>query len=118
MSRLKILAVAYACNPARGSEFGVGWGWVNAIETAHDVTVITADFNSGDIARYLEGSNSSTGNTPRFVYVKNRPWHYRPLGLWLKIEASPAKPLMNLAYRSEEHTSELQSLRHLVCRLL
>src|SRR5262245_59695141 len=24
----------------------------------------------------------------------------------------------NLAYRSEEHTSELQSLRHLVCRLL
>src|SRR5436853_7919860 len=24
----------------------------------------------------------------------------------------------NLQYRSEEHTSELQSLRHLVCRLL
>src|SRR5262245_46337615 len=26
--------------------------------------------------------------------------------------------ISNLAYRSEEHTSELQSLRHLVCRLL
>src|ERR1035438_9060657 len=25
---------------------------------------------------------------------------------------------IGLAYRSEEHTSELQSLRHLVCRLL
>ena len=25
---------------------------------------------------------------------------------------------LNLEYRSEEHTSELQSLRHLVCRLL
>ena len=99
MSRLKILAVAYACNPARGSEFGVGWSWVNAIAAAHDVTVITADFNSSDIARYLERSKCPTSNTPRFVYVKNRPWHYRPLGLWLKIEASPAKPLMNLAYQ-------------------
>src|SRR5437899_9290721 len=29
--------------------------------------------------------------------------------------ASPASPV---GYRSEEHTSELQSLRHLVCRLL
>src|SRR5258705_7304286 len=27
-------------------------------------------------------------------------------------------PLKQLAARSEEHTSELQSLRHLVCRLL
>src|SRR5205814_10267614 len=33
---------------------------------------------------------------------------------------SPATPTsgMMLSYRSEEHTSELQSLRHLVCRLL
>src|SRR5205814_2849831 len=30
--------------------------------------------------------------------------------------SSSMKPSM--AYRSEEHTSELQSLRHLVCRLL
>src|SRR5438045_5430255 len=37
----------------------------------------------------------------------------------------PAKPPLRLSalrcgwpYRSEEHTSELQSLRHLVCRLL
>src|SRR5262245_65372246 len=26
--------------------------------------------------------------------------------------------MLNLVHRSEEHTSELQSLRHLVCRLL
>jgi glycosyltransferase involved in cell wall biosynthesis len=30
--------------------------------------------------------------------VKNRPWHYRPWGFWAKIEASLAKPIMNLAY--------------------
>src|ERR1039458_10697996 len=31
--------------------------------------------------------------------------------------ANPQRPIV-LASRSEEHTSELQSLRHLVCRLL
>src|SRR5262245_20198840 len=31
---------------------------------------------------------------------------------------SPRKSAMDLYKRSEEHTSELQSLRHLVCRLL
>src|ERR1035438_1077234 len=37
-----------------------------------------------------------------------------------KIEASlnPSDADLMMAYRSEEHTSELQSLRHLVCRLL
>src|ERR1035438_7585748 len=44
---------------------------------------------------------------------------YRPI-----VDDARAAPLpsrsngdSNLAYRSEEHTSELQSLRHLVCRL-
>ena len=32
--------------------------------------------------------------------------------------AEQSESIAALAYRSEEHTSELQSLRHLVCRLL
>jgi len=99
MSRLKILAIAYACNPTRGSESGVGWGWVNAIAEGHDVTVITADYNSGDIERHFESRDGLASNNLRFIYVKNRPWHYRPQGTWLKIENSMAKPLMNLAYQ-------------------
>lgn len=98
MSRLRILAVAYACNPTKGSEASVGWGWVNAIAAGHDVTVITADYNSGDIERHLKSSGGKASDNPRFIYVKNRPWHYRPEGIWLKIEESLAKPLMNLAY--------------------
>jgi glycosyltransferase involved in cell wall biosynthesis len=98
MTRSKVLAIAYACNPIKGSESGVGWGWVNAIATNHDITVITADYNTGDINQYLEGREGRRGNNPRFLYVKNRPWHYRPRGVWLKIEDSLAKPLMNLAY--------------------
>lgn len=99
MKRLKILAIAYACNPARGSEFGVGWGWVNAIAAGHDVTVITADFNITDINRYCRDHGDFVRNGPGFIYIKSRPWHYRPNGIWLKVEDSLAKPLMNLAYQ-------------------
>src|ERR1035441_10702467 len=34
------------------------------------------------------------------------------------VDLKPHPPLASSAPRSEEHTSELQSLRHLVCRLL
>ena len=99
MTRLKILAIAYACNPARGSESGVGWGWVNAIAAGHDVTVITADYNQAQIEKHLGSREASASTNPRFIYVKNRSWHYRPSPTWLKIEDSLAKPLMNLAYQ-------------------
>jgi glycosyltransferase involved in cell wall biosynthesis len=98
MTRLKILAIAFACDPAKGSEYGVGWGWVNAIATTHDVTVITADFNAESIRTYLNAHHISTSNGLRFRYVKNRPWHYRPDGPWIHIENSIAKPIMNFAY--------------------
>lgn len=39
--RLRVLVAAYACNPSRGSEYGVGWGWIEAISKYHDLWVIT-----------------------------------------------------------------------------
>ena len=98
MNRLRILAIAYACDPMRGSESGVGWGWVNAIAADHDITVVTADYNAAHIEQYQADHTSDSINNPRFLYVVNRPWHYCPQGIWLKIEDSVAKPLMNLAY--------------------
>ena len=105
MKRLRVLAIAYACNPDRGSESGVGWGWVKAISQNHDVTVITADFNAGDIERYRRDRLAGEKLNLRFVYVKNRAWHYRPQGLWLAIENSAAKPVMNLAYQGWLHSA-------------
>ena len=124
MRRLKILAVAYACNPTRGSESGVGWGWVNALALGHDVTVITADYNAPDIDRYFRQRLGSGCSNPRFLYVKNRPWHYRPEGMWLRIEDSLAKPLMNLAYQNwlryayEEAKRELAQNRYDLVHLI
>src|SRR5262249_60550080 len=37
---------------------------------------------------------------------------------WLRAATNPARPRRPGAARSEEHTSELQSLTNLVCRLL
>src|SRR5437899_10097814 len=42
---------------------------------------------------------------------------YTPPGGWQDESRNPAERLVK-THRSEEHTSELQSLRHLVCRLL
>src|ERR1035438_595902 len=43
---------------------------------------------------------------------------YPPGGLGLRRILVPTLGSLGTGYRSEEHTSELQSLRHLVCRLL
>lgn len=97
-SRLKVLAVAYACNPYRGSEEGVGWGWVNAIAEHHDVCVLTAEYHREDIAKAVAAGVGNAGRI-RWEFVKHRPWHYRPTRLWRAIEGSICKPIMNWSYR-------------------
>jgi len=43
INRLKVLIVAAAVHPERGSEPGLGWGWVQALSQLHDVHVITGE---------------------------------------------------------------------------
>lgn len=43
--RLKVLVSAYACEPGKGSEPGVGWNWVRQIARFHDVWVLTRESN-------------------------------------------------------------------------
>lgn len=45
MKRLKVLVSAYACEPNKGSEPGVGWNWVKQIARFHDVWVMTRENN-------------------------------------------------------------------------
>src|SRR2546425_8219668 len=59
--------------------------------------------------REFHTADDVTQLAPRYVEL---------LGDALKIEPSPADYLSDLDPRSEEHTSELQSLAYLVCRLL
>ena len=60
----KVLLSAYACEPNRGSEPGVGWNW--AIEIAkrgHDVVVLTRKNN-----REVIESNENTPFNLNFIY--------------------------------------------------
>lgn len=53
MNRLKILVSAYACEPGKGSEPGVGWNWVKQLARFHDVWVLTRTNNREPIERAL-----------------------------------------------------------------
>ncbi len=49
----KILLSAYACEPGKGSEPGVGWNWVSAIAESNQVWVITRSNNRPRIENEL-----------------------------------------------------------------
>ena len=71
--RLKILLSAYACEPEKGSEPGVGWSWLQQISRFHDVWVITRENNRLLIEKELKRKP-----------LNNVCWIYYDLPLWLK----------------------------------
>jgi glycosyltransferase involved in cell wall biosynthesis len=91
--RLKVLAVAAAAHPDRGSEPGLGWGWVEALSNHHDLWVITGarEGNREAIARRLAevpglGERLKVffvprPDGPRFERVFP-PWYYRLYRQW------------------------------------
>jgi glycosyltransferase involved in cell wall biosynthesis len=50
---LRILISAYACEPEKGSEPGVGWNWVRQISRFHELWVITRANNRESIEKAL-----------------------------------------------------------------
>jgi len=94
---VRVLISAYACNPFKGSEEGVGWGWIKAISKYHTLDVITAEFHRGDIENALS-QDVEFASRVRFYFVPRKIWHYQPTNGWLWIEGSIFKPIMNIAY--------------------
>lgn len=88
--RLKILISAYACSPYKGSEPGVGWGFVAELAKHHDLWVIVEEEKfRDDIERFL-GEHPEFSRSVRFFFLRkqrNRPlrklwppsyyWYYR-----------------------------------------
>ena len=58
-NRLRVLLIAYACEPGRGSEPGTGWNMAIALSEHHDVTVITRANNREAIECHL-GNNAES----------------------------------------------------------
>ncbi|MBF0198340.1 MAG: glycosyltransferase family 4 protein [Planctomycetes bacterium] len=81
---MKILLSAYACEPDRGSEPGVGWNWAMELSAkGHDVWVITRANNKPVIEEKL--NKLALTNPPRFIYCdlpqKLRFWKKAPGGV-------------------------------------
>src|SRR5205814_5545525 len=67
----------------------------------------------------LPPPSSHTAGQPILPDLPNWAWHEYGMrvGFWRFLEVLNKFNLKATLARSEEHTSELQSLRHLVCRL-
>ncbi|MGI8744312.1 MAG: glycosyltransferase family 4 protein [Bryobacteraceae bacterium] len=81
---LRVLVSAYACEPNRGSEPGVGWNWVRQIARRHQTWVITRCNNrpaiEAELARNpLPGAHFIYYDLPRWA----RFWKRRRRGLYL-----------------------------------
>lgn len=66
---MKILISAYACEPNKGSEPGVGWNWATELSKIHEVWVITRDNNEPTINAYLKNHTEYQNDKLHFVYV-------------------------------------------------
>lgn len=70
--RLKILISAYACSPYKGSEPGVGWGFVSTLAKDHDLWVIVEEEKfKDDIERALD-ENPQLRKSVSFHFIRKR----------------------------------------------
>ena len=66
---MKVLISAYACSPYKGSEPGVGWGFLEALARHHDLWVIVEEEKfRDDIERYL-GEHPDFGKRVKFYFI-------------------------------------------------
>ncbi|MGB5635823.1 MAG: glycosyltransferase, partial [Waterburya sp.] len=75
---MKILLIAFECEPNRGSEFGRGWVWANELaSTGHEIWVITCSNNQPKVEKELQINHR---NNLHFIYCKQvswLPWAYK-----------------------------------------
>ena len=89
---MRILVIAYACEPGRGSEPGVGWNIPAVLAETHDVWVVTRRNNRRPIERFV----GSGDRRPQFVY-HDVSWAL-PIKKWIGI--GPYHYLWQLTARS------------------
>ena len=66
---MNILISAYACEPNKGSEPGVGWSWAIELSKYHNVWVLTRDNNEPTISAYLIEHPKYINSNLHFIYV-------------------------------------------------
>lgn len=71
-NKLKIMISAYACEPEKGSEPGVGWNWVLQLSRYFELWVLTREANRAKIEEYLPQVESK--ENIHFIYFDLPKW--------------------------------------------
>ena len=97
---MKILYLAFACNPFVGSEAQCGWSWPMAMREYADVSVLTRKENKNDIEKFLSQNNIKNINVfycdiPDWLnlYYKKGKLYFPYYLLWQRVAARYAKKL-------------------------
>lgn len=69
-----ILATAYAVNPYKGSEDGMGWNYVCQIARFNKVIAVTRKNNRESIEKYLSENSVPEAGNIRFLYYDLPKW--------------------------------------------
>jgi len=85
--RLKVLMSAYACEPNKGSEPGVGWNWARQMSRWHEVWVLTRANNRENIEK------ASLAGEQRHVH-----WVYYDLPRWVRFWKKGSRGIQGYYY--------------------
>jgi glycosyltransferase involved in cell wall biosynthesis len=73
---MKTVCTAYAIDPYKGSEDGMGWNFINQIAKNHKVFAITRKNNRGNIEKYMAEKPSELYQNINFLYF-DLPYYLR-----------------------------------------
>lgn len=74
---MKVFVIAFACEPNRTSEPGVGWNLVGELAKSHELTVLTRKNNQTSIAEYVRDNPESSWARIRWEYYDLAEWFHR-----------------------------------------
>lgn len=110
--KLRVLVSAYACEPNKGSEPGVGWSMVNALANSFDVVVVTRSNNRTAIENALAGP---TNANVKFIYADLPVWlrFWKRNGRWIRTYYYLWQFAALLRVRSELRNREFDVAHHI-----
>ena len=74
---MKVFVIAFACEPNRTSEPGVGWNIVGELAKHHDLTVLTRCNNRKDIEAHIAANPTASYGKIHWEYYDLAEWFHR-----------------------------------------
>lgn len=74
---MKVFIIAFACEPNRTSEPGVGWNIVGELAKHHELTVLTRCNNRKDIEAYIAANPAASHGKIQWEYYDLAEWFHR-----------------------------------------